>query len=160
MICGLQRAIEVLCKWYIQILELGSQTFVEVIFALLGVEDGRLISVVPEMTSGNEAITTCICKLKRRDKVGVPFYRCCRAHTPPKCSFLCLADEHGRLSERSGWPVSGCYFARTCLGDGKASQFHQLIEGEGSNTHKVLIQRSSIFGIKSLIFIVSSWLRW
>lgn len=47
MVCILQRVIEVLSKLDIQILQLGSQTLVEVILALLGVEDGRLISVVP-----------------------------------------------------------------------------------------------------------------
>lgn len=53
MICCLQRAIEVLCERHIQVLQLRSQTFIEFILALLGIEDGRSISVVPEMTGGN-----------------------------------------------------------------------------------------------------------
>lgn len=62
MVCRFQRAIEILSKWHIQILQLGSQTFIEIVFALLGIEDGRLVSVVPKMTSGNETIATCICQ--------------------------------------------------------------------------------------------------
>lgn len=64
MICSLQGAIKIFGKWHVQILQLSSQTLVEVALALLGIEDGRLISVVPKMTSGNEAIATCIYKLR------------------------------------------------------------------------------------------------
>ena len=78
----------------------------------------------------------------------------------PESSFLCLVDEHGRLSARNqqGKP-QGFDCRRTCLGDGKAGQLHQLINGEGSDAHKVFIQRSSIFSIDSLALFISSSLR-
>ena len=69
MVGSLQRLIKVLCEWYVQIFQLRSQTLVEVIPALLGIEDGRLVSVVPEMASGNESIATCICQLKDKETV-------------------------------------------------------------------------------------------
>lgn len=65
MICSLQRLSEVFSKWHIQIFQLGSQTLVEVVLALFGIEDGGLVSVVPEMASGNESVTTCVCQLRR-----------------------------------------------------------------------------------------------
>lgn len=58
MIRVFQRAIEVFSERHIQILELGCQSFIEVVLAVLGVEDGWLIAVVPEMTSGYETIPT------------------------------------------------------------------------------------------------------
>ena len=69
MVCSLQRLIEVFCEWYVQIFQLRSQTLVEVIPALLGIKDGWLISVVPEMASGNESIATCICQSKEKETV-------------------------------------------------------------------------------------------
>ena len=53
-----------------KIFQLRSQTLVEVILALLGIENGRFVSVVPEMTSGNEAITAYVYKL-RRNEMGI-----------------------------------------------------------------------------------------
>lgn len=64
MICSLQRLSEVVGKWHIQVFQLRSQTLVEVVLALLGIEDGRLVSVVPEMASGNEPVPTCVCQLR------------------------------------------------------------------------------------------------
>ena len=64
MVCSLQRATEVLSKRYVQILQLHSQTFVELVLALLRVKNGRLISVVPKMTSSDETITAYIRKLR------------------------------------------------------------------------------------------------
>ncbi len=64
MIGSLQSAIEVFGERHIQVLQLRSQTLIEVILALLRIVDGRLISVVPKMASSNETITTCACKLR------------------------------------------------------------------------------------------------
>ena len=58
MICSFQRSIEVLSEWHVKVLQLCSETLVEVILALLGIKDGRLVSVVPEMASSDEPITT------------------------------------------------------------------------------------------------------
>lgn len=57
VICSLQRSIKVLGERHVQIFQLRSQTLVEVIVALLGIKDSRLVSVVPEMASGNQSIT-------------------------------------------------------------------------------------------------------
>ena len=57
VICNLQGLIEVLSKWHVKVFQLCSETLVEVILALLGIEDGRLVSVVPEMASSDEPIT-------------------------------------------------------------------------------------------------------
>ena len=62
VIRSLQRAIEVLGEWHVEVLQLRSQTLIKVILALLGIVDGRLVSVVPEMAGGNESITACICQ--------------------------------------------------------------------------------------------------
>ena len=62
VICSLQRAFKVLSKWNIQVLQLRSQTFEDLGLALFGIEDGRLVAVMPEMTGSNETITTCTCK--------------------------------------------------------------------------------------------------
>lgn len=98
MIGSLQSAIKVLGERHIQVLQLRSQTLIEIILALLRIVDGRLISVVPKMASSNEAITTCVCKLRLKGYGRHIFYRYCQVHMPPRPSFLCLADEHGRLS--------------------------------------------------------------
>ena len=57
VICSLQRFVKVLSEWHVKIFQLCSETLVEVILALLGIEDGGLVSVVPEMASSNEPIT-------------------------------------------------------------------------------------------------------
>ena len=57
VICSLQRSNEVLSEWHVKVLQLCSETLVEVILALLGIKDGRLVSVVPEMASSDEPIT-------------------------------------------------------------------------------------------------------
>ena len=62
VICSLQRAVKVLGKLNIQVLQLRSQTFVDLGLALFGIEDGRLVAVMPEMTGSNETITTYTCK--------------------------------------------------------------------------------------------------
>ena len=78
----------------------------------------------------------------------------------PKPSFLCLVDEHGRLSARNQkGKREGFKRLRTCLRDRKAGQLHQLINGEGSNAHYVFIQRSGILSIESLAPFISPSLR-
>ena len=62
IICSLQSAVKVLSKRNIQVLQLRSQTFVDLGLALFGIEDGRLIAVMPEMTGSNETITPYTCK--------------------------------------------------------------------------------------------------
>ena len=62
IICSFQRAVKVLSKRDIQVLQLRSQTFVDLGLALFGIEDCRLVAVMPEMTSSNETITTYTCK--------------------------------------------------------------------------------------------------
>ena len=57
VICSFQRFIEVLGEWHIEVLQLRCETLVEVILALLGIEDGRLVSVVPEMASSDKPVT-------------------------------------------------------------------------------------------------------
>ena len=64
MICSLQRSFKILGEGHVQIFKLRSQTLVEVIIALLGIKDSRLVTVVPEMASGNESITACRCELR------------------------------------------------------------------------------------------------
>ncbi len=58
--------------------------------------------------------------------------------------------------ESSELPVLEVKGPQTCLRNREASQFHQLIKRESSDAHEVLVQRSSIFGIESLIFTISS----
>ena len=66
VICSFQGSIEVLSEWHIEVFQLCSETLVEVILALLGIEDGRLVSVVPEMASSDEPITAWTVSVKPR----------------------------------------------------------------------------------------------
>ena len=66
MICIFQRSIEVLSEWHVEVFQLRSETLIEVILALLGIEDGRLVSVVPEMASSDEPITAWTVSVKPR----------------------------------------------------------------------------------------------
>ena len=101
IICSLQRAVKVLSEWNIQVLQLRSQTFVDLGLALFGIEDRWLVAVMPEMTGSNETIATCTCKRRWNGRSRLVCYHYCRVHMLPKSSFLCLVDEHGRLSARN-----------------------------------------------------------
>ena len=66
VICSLQRFIKVLSEWHVKIFQLCSEPLVEVILALLGIEDGGLVSVVPEMASSDEPVTAWTVSVEAR----------------------------------------------------------------------------------------------
>lgn len=136
---------------------------VELMLALLGIVDRWVVAVLVEMTSCNQAVSSCnvlsiFMRMSHlRPNIRREQYHYCQDHRLRECSFLYLGDGRGRLltQSTSSVPKVCCQgdqrlsvrlLRHTSLRDRKTSKLHQLVKGETSFLHEVLVEGRSIFG--------------